>query len=255
MRPVGESNSESSVLPPPGPEGRFAGFGRWMRARWWRPWLVLFLAVFLFTPVLMSAIVGVIFLHGTTSNYGVAAALNEVSVVVLVVAFPLFQRGMYRWSWHLDRRRALGTLSPGEQPQYGSEATEPPPLIAWPMRLRIRHAAMTLAAMLGLTALFLPFGNQVRFAFFIGRHRYGSATAGSLDDALFGWIPMILMVGLLVLLTYRQMQRRNDGMLDGGEQLLLRSELNWLTGFVMAFTTEVILCHMTGGMAIISLRV
>ncbi len=123
------------------------------------------------------------------------------------------------------------------------------------MRLRIRHAALTLAAMLGLTALFLPFGNQVRIAFFISRHSDGSATAGSLNEALFGWIPMILMAGLLVLLTYRQMQRRNDGMLDGGEQLLLRSELNWLTGFAMAFTAVVILCHMTGSMAITSLRV
>jgi hypothetical protein len=221
--------------------------GLWMRARQWRQWLVLGLIVFLVGPVLMAAWIGLLVLGVVTGDHAAANALDIVVIVMLAVAFPLMHRGMYRWMWHVDRRRATGSLPIGSEPDYGSEPTEPVPRIAWPVSLRIRHAIFYLAAPLVLLALFLPYDKQVQIGHFIARHSAGRSSAGSLAGILFGYLPMGALVGIIMLLTYRQMRRRDAGLLAAPQQLVLIAELNWLFAYAAAFPAALLIGRMAGG--------
>jgi hypothetical protein len=202
--------------------------------------------------LLFAAWIGVAFLRNSADRNAGAVALNLVVVALLAVAGLIAtHRGMYRWFWHLDRKRAAGTLRLGEpEPRYGSEPTEPLPRIDWPLSLRLRHALITLLGIATLFYAFAPYENQRAIVHFIWAHSAGRGSAGSLSSILFGYLPMAGTAALAMLLTWRQMKRRDAGLLDERATMMLEAETNWLFSFGAAFTVTALLCRMAGSMIV-----
>jgi hypothetical protein len=239
-------------FPPPGPTGRLDRVGTWMRARKWRQWLVLSLIWLVGVITLFAAWISVAILRGSTERDAGAVALNLVIVFFLaIVGLIAMHRGLYRWFWHVDRKRAAGKLLPGDPgPPFGSEATAPPPRIDWPWTLRLRHAVIYVAGMLTLLYAFAPYDNQLAIVHFVIAHSAGPSSAGSLNTLLFGYLPMGVLAILAMLLTWRQTRRRDAGLLDTRGKLLLEAEVSWLFSFGAAFTVTAFLCRWGGSMIV-----
>jgi hypothetical protein len=180
------------------------------------------------------------------------AALNLMLVVLIaVVGLPLMQAGQYRWLWHTDRKRQTGQMQAMDPPpRYGSEPSAPPPVIAWPRPLRLRHAAMHVVGATVLIATFARYGNQHAIGHLLDRFSAGPASRGSLASLLFDYVPLAAFAALAILLTHRQMKKRDAGRLDARQSLLLDAELNWLFAFAAAFTIAGLLCRFAGSMII-----
>lgn len=237
-------------LPQPGPIGRLDRIGTWMRLRKWRQWLVLTMVWLVGVIILFAAWIGVAILRGSTERNAGAVALNLVLVFFLAIAgLAVVHGGTYRWFWHVDRKRAQGALRAGDpDPSYGSEPTEPPPHIDWPWPLRVRHALMHLVAIVALLYGFAPYDNQLVIIRFVTAHSASRSSAGSLNMTLFGYLPLGIMVLLAMLLTWRQMRRRDAGLLDARGTLLLEAEVCWLFSFAAAFAVTAFLCRWGGSM-------
>lgn len=239
-------------FPPPGPAGPLDRLGVWMRARKWRQWLVLTAVWFLAFVVLFPAWIAVAILRGSTERDAGAVALNLVlTVFIAVVGLIVVHRATYRWFWHIDRKRAAGLLRPGaSEPDYGSELTAPPPRIDWPWSLRLRHALIYIVATATLLYAFAPYENQLAIARFLNAYSAGRTSAGSLALLTFGYLPMAGLSALAVLLTYRQMRRRDTGLLDARQTLLLEAETTWLFSFAAAMVMAALFCRVAGGMIV-----
>jgi hypothetical protein len=236
-----------SDLPPPGQQGRLDRLGVWMRGRLWRQGLVIGAFAVIAFPTLMAAWIAIAYLRDATNEDAGAVALNMLAMAVLsMIVFPLTHAAVYRWMWHVYRRRAATPPGAWKEPAYGSERTEPAPRIDWPGALRARHALMYAAGAAALLFAFLPYDHQLRFTRFVALHSIGSASAGSLSSLLFVYLPMLVLRGLAMLLTARRMRQRNVGLLDGRHALLLAAEVNWLFAFAAAFTMTALLCRMLG---------
>jgi hypothetical protein len=242
-----------TAVPPPAPTGRVNRFGTWMRARKWRRWLVLSIVWLVGVLTLFAAWIGVAILRGSTERNAAAVALNLVIVFFLaIVGLITMHRGLYRWFWHIDCKRAAGKLLlPGDPgPTFGSEPTAPPPRIAWPWTLRLRHAIIYVAGMLTLLYAFAPYDNQLAIMHFVIAHSAGPSSAGSLNTLLFGYLPIMVLAMLAMLLTWRQMRRRDAGLLDARGKVLLEAEVSWLFSFGAAFTVTAFLCRWGGSMIV-----
>lgn len=239
-------------FPQPGPVGRLDRFVIWMRARKWRQWLVLSMVWLVGVITLFAAWIGVAILRGSTERNAGAVALNLVLVFFLaIVGLVAMHGGTYRWFWHVDRKRAEGALRAGDAyPPYGSEPSEPPPRIDWPRSLRLRHALIYFVAIVTLLYGFAPYDNQLAIIRFVTAHSAGRSSAGSLSMLLFGYLPLGVLATVAMLLTWRQMQRRNAGLLDARETLLLEAEVSWLFSFATAFTVTTFLCRWGGSMIV-----
>jgi hypothetical protein len=240
------TGSESD-LPPPRDAGALNEFAMWMRERPSRQWLVLGAGLVVILPLVMAAWIGLAFVMYEPDSDSADAALNIVLVgVVTLIGVPLMHRAMYRWLWHIDRRRRRHANLP--EPRYGSKPTAPPPHIRWTVRLRFRHAMLYVLGMTTLLWSFLPYRHQSAANRFIAEHSGGSASARSLNGILFVYLPMAGMLLIVMLLTYRGMQRRNAGLLTPDEQLLLSAELNWLMSLAYALSVAIMLSRLIGGM-------
>jgi len=239
-------------FPPPGPSGPLDRLGQWMRASKLRLWLVLGLCWLVGCILLFAAWIGVAILRGSTERDAAGVALNLVLVVFLaIVCLFVTHRAMYRWFWHVDRKRAAGKLRPGDaDPAYASEPTQPPPRIAWPWALRLRHALIYLVGVTTLVYVFAPYDNQRAIVRFLIAHSAGPSSAGSLSELIFGYVPMAFLAALAMILTSRQMRRRDAGLLDAHEKLVLQAELSWLFSFAAAFTLTMFLCRWVGSMTL-----
>lgn len=239
-----------SLDPPPGPEGRLDRLSAWMRVSQWRQWLVLYPLVMLITVVLQILWIAVAFaLHSTDRDAG-AVALNYVLVGVIVTAGLLvIHPSMYRWQWHIERKRRAGELPPdGATPAYGSEIAAPAPRIDWPWPYRLRHGLARLLTVAALLFFFMPYRNQTAIARFLSTHSAGRASAGSLAGLIFFYLPFCVMAVLIGALTWRQAKRRDAGLLSERESLLLEAETTWLFSFGAAVIIVIFLCHFAGGM-------
>jgi hypothetical protein len=237
-----------SAIPPAGTPGRFDRLGVWMRARPWRQALVIGAFAMVAFPTLMGAWIAIAYFRGATDEDAGAVALNVLAMPVLVlILFPLTHRAVYRWVWHVHRRRATTSQRAEQDLTYGSEKTEPTPYITWPWQLRARHALMYAAGAAALLFAFLPYNHQLQFTRFVAQHSVGSASAGSVSAILFVYLPIVALCGLAMLLTAGQMRRHKAGSLDKREALLLAAELNWLFAFAAAFTMTVLFCRLLGG--------
>lgn len=205
-----------------------------------------------FGAIMLAMWIGLVFALNRDPAHPVSAEAALNLLVVLIVAVPgffLMHRGQYRWFWHLDRARESGRLKTGDaNPDYGSEPSEPVPKIAWSPMLRLRHALMYLLGMVILIMTFAPYDNQISIGHWIHRFGAGSASRGSLSGLVFVYLPMLVFCALAMLLTYRQMKRRDAGALDAIKALELKAELNWLFSFAAAFAVSSLLCRFAGSM-------
>lgn len=228
---------------------------RWMQSSGMRRWLILTALWFIILIVIFSAWIGVALLRGSTDRDAGAAALNLVLVVFLaIVCLIAFQRAMYRWFWHLDRRRFAGPQhESGFDPPFGSEPTQPAPRIDWPWTLRVRHLFVHLVGITTLIYSFAPYDNQRAIARFVMSSSAGRASAGSLTMLVFGYLPMTALAVAAMLLTYRQLRRRDAGLLDAAETMVFEAEVSWLFSFAAAFAVTAVLCRWVGGMILESM--
>lgn len=223
-----------------------------MRRGAWRRWLVLGSLWAVTTITLLFVWIAVAYFRASTERDAAAVALNFVITGFLAVAgLIIMHRAAYRWFWHIDRKTAAGKLALGDRtPDFGSEKTAPPPDIAWPWSLRLRHALIYLIGIATLLYVFSPMEHQRAIARFIIGHSAGRSSAGSLTTLLVAYLPMVVIAALAMLLTHRQMRRRNAGLLQPQERLLLAAETNWLFSFGLAFGLVALLCKVGGGMVL-----
>lgn len=242
----------NSSISPPGPARRTDRPAPSKGARNWRQWLVLGGIGLASWIILFAAWIGVAFLRGSTDRDAGAVALNLVlTCFIATIGLIAMHRGLYRRFLHGDRRRAAGAVSPAESgPAVGSEPTGPSPRIDWPWTLRLRHAVLYLVGILTLLYAFAPYQNQLAILRFVTAHSAGRSSAGSLSALLFGYLPLVALVMLAMLLTWRQMRRRDAGLLGPDETLLLEAETSWLFSFAAAFATAVFLCRWAGSMIV-----
>lgn len=240
------------IFPQPKPVGRLDRLGTWMRARRWRQWLVLSMVWLVGVITVFATWIGVAILRGSTDRNAGAVALNQVLVVFLAtVGLVAVHGGTYRWFWHVYGKRAEGAVRAGDpDPPYGSEPTEPPPRIDWPWPLQLRHALIYLVAIVTLLYAFAPYDNQLAIIRFVTAHSAGRSSAGSLSMLLFGYLPLGILALIAMLLTSRQMRRRDAGLLDARETLLLKAEVSWLFSFAAAFMVTAFLCRWGGSMIV-----
>jgi hypothetical protein len=220
-----------------------------MRARKWRYWLVAGIGGLGTWFILFAAWIGVAILRGSTERQAGALALNFVLIAfIAIVGLLVMHRATYRSFWHADRRRALDADDPTVS--FGSNRTLPPPVVDWPLALRLRHILVYVVGIVTLLFTFAPYANQLAIVRFLTLHSAGRTSAGSLSTLLFGYLPMLSIAALAMLATYRQMRRRDAGLLDARQRFLLDAETNWLFSFGAAFGTTVLLCRMAGGMIV-----
>lgn len=234
------------------PDTRHQQMPAWLRGPRWRRWLLIVMLFLVGWSALFGGWIGIALLRDSTDRNAGAVAFNIVLVVFMAtVMFLILQRGLYRWFWHIERRRGHGWFEPGGKAmQFGATRTDTPPVIAWPWQLRLRHLGFLLLGMATLLFIFLPFENQLAIGGFLARHSAGRASAGSLSMLIFAWLPLLLLGGLSMLLLSRQMRHRDAGQLTAEGKLLLAAEVNWLFSFATAFAMTMLLCRLFGAMVV-----
>lgn len=199
--------------------------------------------------ILFPAWIGTAWLLGSTERNAGGVALNVVlTIFIAVVGLPLFHRAMYRWFWHIDRKRLSGMSMATPLPEYGTEPTAPAPRIDWPWRLRVRHVLVHMLGIATLIYLFLPYANQLFFARVVSQYSSGRASAGSLNSLIFFYLPFAAVMGITVLLTWRQVRRRDAGLLNDHEKKVLEAETTWLFSWGAAFIMALLFCRFSGSM-------
>lgn len=199
-------HAPSSPHPPPFASAP-AAIPKPARKRRWIIGVLIWLGCML---VLFPAWIATAYFLGSTERNAAGVALNVVlTIFIACVGLPIMHRGTYRWLWHIEQQRLAGTL-PLDMPAYGSEPTLPAPRIAWPLGMRIRHLLIHLSGSVALIYLFLPYANQVAIQRFIVQYSGGRSSAGALNAFVFAYLPLAVVLGLVMLLTWRQEQGNTD---------------------------------------------
>jgi len=118
--------------------------------------------------------------------------------------------------------------------------------LRWPWSLRLRHATLYLLGMALIAFVFLPLDNQRAFRSWVSRFSAGPASAGQLNVLLFAWLPLLVLIAVCMLSLYRQVRRRDAGLLDEAGKRLLNAEMNWLLAFAGALAATMLVCRVAG---------
>lgn len=254
MEGEGSDNIDARLAGFDDPSGSsmLARLGRWMRSV--RPWQSLSLLVLICVPltfILLTMWIGLTFLLGRGPGHTVSAEASLNLLLVCLVAGPgfvLMHHGQYRWFRQADRDRSRPRSGLDASLPTGEEVGREMPKIAWSRGAHLRHGLMYLAAMTILVITFAPYQHQVRIASFLDRFSAGSASHGTLSGIAFLHAPMALFCVFAILVTHRQMKRRDAGGLDATRTIELDAEVNWLFAFAATFGTAAFLCHFAGSM-------
>ncbi|WP_313012745.1 hypothetical protein [Brevundimonas sp.] len=197
-------------------------------------WIGFVFAINTYTPVAMTA----------------EAALNLILVLLLATAgLPILHAAVYRWFWHIRRRREAGAYSRGEPiPAFGSEPTAPPPRAAKTTRQRLLYSALYVVGILSLLAAYAPIGHQEGLAAFLERFSAGRASFTSLATLIVIFLPMAISFALLAPLVERDSRRLNAGLADAAEVLRLQAKQEWLFSFATAFVMTGFLAFFAGNL-------
>ncbi|OUL11187.1 hypothetical protein B0X78_14060 [bacterium AM6] len=112
--------------------------------------------------------------------------------------------------------------------------------------MRLRHATLYLLGMALIAFVFLPLDNQCAFRGWVSRFSAGPASAGQLNVLLFVWLPLLVLIAVCMLSLYRQVRRRDAGLLDEAGKRLLNDEMNWLLAFAGALAATTLVCRVAG---------
>jgi len=63
---------------------------------------------------------------------------------------------------------------------------------------------------------------------------------------LFAWLPLLVLMAACMLLLYRQVRRRDAGLLDEAGERLLNAEMSWLLAFAGALPATMLVCRVAG---------
>lgn len=123
-QPISVENGSSSAVEQQAPA--------WLRGPRWRRWLMIVGLFLVGWTVLFGGWIGIALLRGSTERNAGAVAFNIVLVVFMAsVMFLLLQRGIYRWFWHIERRRGHGGVGLDDRMmRFGAVRTDAPPLYA-----------------------------------------------------------------------------------------------------------------------------
>lgn len=238
-------------IPPPGPTGWFDRLHAWMDRRPVRRTMVVITAFLVGWTLLFGGWIAVAMLRGSTQrNAGAVALLYIVMPFLAVLLLFVLHRMTYRRFWDDDRKNARGDRQTAMAAPPGGKLFPPAPRIDWPLNLRLRHGLFYLLAIAGLLFGFMPYEHQVAISHFMVEISSGSATRRQLTGLLFGYLPMILFALLALALIHRQQRRRDAGLLDARELLLLRAEMNWLFSFGVALGSVILFSQVFGNMII-----
>lgn len=238
-------------IPPPGPIGWFDRLHAWMDGRPVRRTIVVITAFLAGWSLLFSGWIAVAMLRGSTErNAGAVALLYIVMPFLAVLLLFVLHRMAYRRFWDDDRKNARGDWQTAMAPSPDGKLFPPAPLIDWPLNLRLRHGLFYLLAIAGLLFSFMPYEHQIAISHFMAEIGSGSATRRQLTGLLFGYLPMILFALLALALVHRKQRRRDAGLLDARERLLLRAEMNWLFSFGAALGSVILFSQVFGNMII-----
>lgn len=236
-------------IPPPGPTGVLDRLHRWMNGHTARRVVVVIVLFVVGWTSLFGGWIAIALLRGSTErNAGAVALLYVIMPFLSVVMLFVLHQKAYRRLWNDDRNRSRSDSSN----DWGFEInTAPPaPAIDWPLTLQVRHRIFYLLAIGGLLFSFVPYQHQAAILQFMINISSGSATLRQLPGLLFGYLPMIFFTLCTLLLTHRQQRRREGGLLNYRERLLLRAETNWLMSFGIALATVILLSQVFGSMII-----
>jgi cytochrome bd-type quinol oxidase subunit 2 len=89
----------------------------------------------------------------------------------------------------------------------------------------LRHVLIYFVGILTLLYAFVPYDNQLAVARFITVYSAGLSSSGTMSMLLFGYLPMAVVVLLAISLTWRQLRRRDAGLLDARGKLILEAEM------------------------------
>lgn len=238
-------------VPPPGPMGWFDRLHGWMDGRSVRRTMIIVAVFVVGWALLFGGWIAVAMLRGSNeSNAGAVALLYVVIPFLAVVLLFVIHRMSYRQFWHHDREYARGGWPNDKISAPRGKPFPPAPRIDWPLTLQLRHGLFYLLAIAGLLFGFMPYEHQIAIAHFMGEIGSGSATRRQLTGLLFGYLPMILFALLAVALVHRQQRRRDAGLLDVSERLLLRAEINWLFSFGVALGCTILFSQIFGNLII-----
>ncbi|WP_295534581.1 hypothetical protein [uncultured Pseudacidovorax sp.] len=238
-----------------GPPQRIDRLWAWMEGRPFRRVAVAVAAFLVLFSALFASWIGVALLRRSTDRNAAAVALLYVLVpFIAVVLLFVIQRMAYRLLWNQARALARGEWRPADPvPSPGPRTTPPAPPVPWPWSLRARHALLYVLTIAGLLYGFMPYEHQVELLRAIWRLGSGTATRRQLPVLLFGYLPLAVFGLLAVVLTHRQRGRREAGLLDARERLVLQAEINWLCAFAMAATMAILLLQFVGQLIVAKL--
>ncbi|HAL23184.1 MAG TPA: hypothetical protein DCP40_10720 [Stenotrophomonas sp.] len=220
------------------------GLHAWMTAKPGRRLLVAAVLFVVGMTVFFAAWFGLAILFGDREDGG-ALALNTVLVgFCAFVLLPVLHRGMLCGFWHHAREGEAGR-TPGSF-QLGANVASPHADVRWPWLLRLRHTVLYVLGMALVLFVFLPLDNQRAFASWVSRFSVSPAFAGQLNLLLFAWLPLLVLMALCMLLLYRQVRRRDAGLLDEADKRLLNAEMSWLFAFAGALAATMLVCRLAG---------
>lgn len=227
----------------------------WMEGRPLRRAVVAVSAFLVGFTFLFASWIGVAMWRRSTEPNAAAVALLYVIVPFLaVVVLFVMQRMSYRLFWNLEQATRRGEWLPGDPvPAPGPRGTPPAPRVPWPWTVRVRHALLYASAIGGVLYGFMPYEHQVDLARLVWELGSGTATRRQLPVLLFGYLPLLAFGLLAVALTHRSRRRRDAGLLDAREQLILRGEVHWLSSFALALTMTILMAQFFGHLIIAKL--
>lgn len=222
-------------------------FLKWSRERAWRQVALALVVVAVAVPLFLGLMFLIIILSkGSSYDVNMSIAANWLLVGFVALCVPFFQRAMYRRLWHLEHRQHNGSLRPEDpDPEWYSEYA-PPPKINWPWPLRLRHALFHLVGIASLLFVFMPYQNYFTIEHYLRVLHENTPSLPSIHPEhlagvtlmVFIILPLLLLGGLAMLLTYR----RNSWLLDERTKFLLKAERIWLFSFSAGFIGALNMC-------------
>jgi len=202
------------------------------------------------SAVLVTVWLASMFLLATHGSQIPAKVIFNVmmQIVTVLVLLPLVHIGLYRTFWRNEDRFAKGlpairgTYLDGNQPMPA-----PAPATHYTFGQKLLYVECYVFGIAVLLWIFIPLEHAAILSRFIARHSSGSATAGSLYEFLFAYLPMVVLLMPLMWLLNGERKAIIGGRYPAEETLRRKLKQNWLFSFAGALVSTGILCQFVSG--------